>query len=78
MQTTSGDVTMILPSDSSFNVNAVVSKGGEIISDFNIKTKTVDLKGGRRPNLHLIGTYGTGDATLNLIAVNGTIYLRKK
>jgi hypothetical protein len=32
----SGDVTVSLPGDSSFKVNAKVSHGGEIISDFTI------------------------------------------
>jgi DUF4097 and DUF4098 domain-containing protein YvlB len=76
MRTTSGDVTIVLPSNSSFKVNAVVSQGGEINTDFQIKpTTSVDIK--RGPH-HLVGTYGTGDATLNLIAINGTVYLRKK
>jgi Putative adhesin len=35
-KTMSGDVTLALPSDSSFKVNAKVAHGGEIISDFTI------------------------------------------
>lgn len=76
LNTVSGDVTVVLPSDSSFTVKATVMQGGEIISDFQIKTaSTVEVKRGPR---QLKGTYGTGDATLDLIAVNGTVYLRKK
>lgn len=35
-KTMSGDVTLALPADSSFKVNAKVAHGGEIISDFTI------------------------------------------
>lgn len=46
-KTMSGDVTLALPSDSSFKVNAKVAHGGEIISDFAI-TPTEDTPQTRR------------------------------
>lgn len=36
-KTMSGDVTLVLPPDSSFQVNAKTSQGGEIVSDFPLK-----------------------------------------
>jgi hypothetical protein len=75
LRTTSGDVTTVLPPNSSFRVTAVVSINGEIISDFPI-TKTTSTA--TRTTTRLVGTYGTADSTLNLTAVNGTIHLRKK
>jgi DUF4097 and DUF4098 domain-containing protein YvlB len=76
--TTTGDVTLMLPVDSSFKVNAKVSESGEIVTEFPLKyTGDVSsfelLKAGR-----LVGTYGTGDATINMISFSGTLRLRKK
>lgn len=76
--TTIGDITLVLGSDSSFKLNAKVSEGGEIITDFPLKYKGTAspltlLKAGR-----LIGTYGTGDASVNIVSFSGTVRLRKK
>ncbi len=46
-KTMSGDVTLAMPADSSFKVNAKVAHGGEIISDFTI-TPTEDAIQPRR------------------------------
>lgn len=76
--TTTGDVTMLMPPDSSFKVNAKVSEHGEIITEFPLQYKgpgspATPLQTGR-----LLGTYGSGDATINLISFSGTLRLRKQ
>jgi DUF4097 and DUF4098 domain-containing protein YvlB len=78
LNTTNGDITLAIPSDSSFQLIAKVFKGGDIITDFPLKytSETPPSKaiaGGR-----IQGTFGSGDAVLNLSSVNGTIRLRKK
>lgn len=111
-KTMSGDVTLALPSDSSFKVNAKVAHGGEIISDFAI-TPAEDTRRDRlsptpvaapspnaSPSAHplpapapvpapaplpdphgmerLNGSFGSGDATLNLASFSGTVHLRRR
>ncbi|HEX8921893.1 MAG TPA: DUF4097 family beta strand repeat-containing protein, partial [Pyrinomonadaceae bacterium] len=76
--TTNGDVTILLPTDSSFKLSARVSEGGEIITDFPLTYKGAAssvslLQAGR-----LLGTYGSGDASINLISFSGTLRLRKQ
>lgn len=76
--TTTGDITLVLPADSSFKLNAKVSEGGVISTEFPLKYKgdvshRSLLKAGR-----LIGTYGSGDATINIVSFSGTMRLRKK
>lgn len=76
--TTIGDVTLLLPADSSFKLNAKVSERGEIVTEFPLK-----YSGDAAPFSHLkvgrlVGTYGTGDATINLVSFSGTLRLRKK
>ena len=46
-KTMSGDVTLSLPADSSFKINAKVAHGGDIISDFAI-TPTADTTPSRK------------------------------
>lgn len=77
LQTTSGDVTMRLPATSSFRVNARVILGGEIISDFAVKTTA--RKNPDRPLSRLDGVVGTGAdaAEISLMSHNGTVHLRK-
>lgn len=76
LRTTTGDMTVAIPANSSFRVNATVSRNGEIISDFPISKPTTTTS--TRTTTRLIGTYGTGDAALNLTAINGIIHIRKK
>lgn len=76
LRSTSGDVTVTIPANSSFKVNAVISPSGEIICDFPITKPATN--GTPRKTTTLIGTYGTGESTLNLTAINGTIHVRKK
>ncbi|MDT4898586.1 MAG: hypothetical protein QOH25_3663 [Acidobacteriota bacterium] len=76
--TTNGDVSMLLPAESSFRLNAKVSEGGEIITEFPLKYKGAAspislLQAGR-----LLGTYGSGDATINLVSFSGTLRLKKQ
>ncbi len=76
--TTTGDVTIMLPVDSSFQLNAKISEGGEIITEFPLKYKGSAsplslLQAGR-----LLGTYGTGEAAINLVSFSGTLRLRKQ
>jgi DUF4097 and DUF4098 domain-containing protein YvlB len=76
--TTIGDITLVLPADSSFKLTAKVSEGGEIITEFPLKYKGTAspvslLQAGR-----LVGTYGAGDATVNMVSFSGTLRLRKK
>jgi DUF4097 and DUF4098 domain-containing protein YvlB len=76
--TTIGDITLVLPADSSFKLSAKVSEGGEIITEFPLKYKGPAspvslLQAGR-----LYGTYGSGDATVNMVSFSGTLRLRKK
>jgi DUF4097 and DUF4098 domain-containing protein YvlB len=76
--TTNGDVTMMLPADSSFQLTAKISEGGEIITEFPLKykgsaTPVSLLQAGR-----LLGTYGSGDATISLVSFSGTLRLKKQ
>jgi DUF4097 and DUF4098 domain-containing protein YvlB len=76
--TTTGDVSFILPTESSFKLNARVSEGGEIVTEFPLiyrreTSPQAMLQAGR-----LVGTYGGGDATINLISFSGTLRLRKQ
>jgi DUF4097 and DUF4098 domain-containing protein YvlB len=77
--TTTGDITLAIPNDSSFKINARVSEGGEIITEFPLHYKSEGppaasiLQSGR-----LSGSFGTGDATINLISFSGTVRLRRK
>lgn len=74
--TTSGEVTFNLPADSSFQLNATVAIGGEINSEFPIKA----ARDGSANSMGrtLVGTYGSGDATLYLSSFSGLVSLRKK
>jgi methionine-rich copper-binding protein CopC len=76
--TTSGDITLTLPGTVSFKLDAQVFTSGEINTGFPIKQV------GKIPNASpptsgtLIGTYGSGDATINLSSYSGTLRLIKK
>lgn len=78
LRSTSGDITLTMPVDSSFQLIARVSEGGEIVTDFPLKytggiSSTSILASGR-----MAGTYGKGDATINLVSFSGTLRLRKQ
>jgi putative adhesin len=76
--TTNGDVTIMLPADSSFKLNAKVSESGEISTDFPLTYKgsgspTTPLQAGR-----VSGQHGSGDATIRLVSFSGTLRLKKQ
>ncbi len=74
-QSSSGDIILNLPADSSFRVNALVFNAGTIITDFPIRYgEQRDMPAARR----LTGTHGSGAAQLNLVSHSGTIYLRRR
>lgn len=73
--TVSGGVTMFLPLKSSFQFNATLSAGGSFQSLFPIKT-TKQTKPGQTSRF--VGTYGTGDATINVTTFSGALRLKKQ
>jgi DUF4097 and DUF4098 domain-containing protein YvlB len=75
LRTTSGDVRVVLPGDASFQVNSRVGEGGEFANEFPLRIQGDDKSAGSR---RLYGTYGSGDATLNLTSFNGSVSLRRK
>jgi DUF4097 and DUF4098 domain-containing protein YvlB len=74
LKTNSGDVVLKLPDDASFQVTAKVSVSGEIVTDFPLKL--VDTSSAVVSH-SLTGTYGTGDATINVASFSGTVRLRR-
>jgi hypothetical protein len=76
--TTSGDITLTLPGSASFKLAAQVFTSGEINTSFPIK-QIGKTPSSSPPNAGaLIGTYGSGDATINLSSYSGTLRLIKK
>lgn len=86
LKSTSGDVSLILPSDASFRLIARVIANGEIITDFPVKaTANTAATATSDKNKHspltmsrLVGTVGSGDAELNLYTFSGTVHLKKQ
>lgn len=76
--TTTGDATIILPVNSSFELNAKISEGGEIITDFELTYKGSTSPSSLLQAGRLLGTYGTGEAKINLVSFSGTLRLRKQ
>jgi hypothetical protein len=77
-KTTSGDITLTLPGNVSFKLDAQVFTSGEINTSFPIK-QIGKIPNASPPNSGtLIGTYGSGDATINLSSYSGTLRLIKK
>lgn len=75
LRTTSGDVRVVLPADASFQVNGRFGESGEFASEFPLKRRGgAESAGSRR----VVGTYGSGDATLNLTSFDGSVRLRRK
>jgi DUF4097 and DUF4098 domain-containing protein YvlB len=77
-KTTSGDITLTLPESSSFKLDAQVFSSGIVDSSFPIKLTSIGSPVKTSDSERLVGTYGTGDATLNLSSFSGTLRLRKK
>jgi Putative adhesin len=78
LRTTSGDITLTMPVDSSFQLIAKVSEGGEIVTDFPLKYAGGISSTGLLASGRMVGTHGKGDATINLVSFNGTLRLRKQ
>lgn len=76
-QSVSGDVTLNLPSDSSFRLDAQIFQGGDVSSDFSFRNVTRTV-GSPIPSSHFVGTYGTGDASVNLRTISGTLRVRRR
>jgi hypothetical protein len=87
----SGSVTLTLPSDASFQLNAKVHHSGEIITDFPIRQVPVQVNEDPRNNApvggalledgRLTGVTGKGDkraATLILSSFSGTLHLQRQ
>lgn len=82
--TTNGDITLTMPESSAFEVNAKVSQGGEIVTDFPLKYPN-GLSTAENPKFptgplpaKLVGTYGTEPLSrLKLTSFSGTLRLRK-
>lgn len=78
LATTSGDVTLTLPADSSFRINARVVASGDIVTDFPVKANIGAAPVKESHQSRLIGTVGTGDADLNLTTFSGTVNLKRQ
>ena len=91
--TISGDVSLRLPADASFQVNAKVSPQGDIVTDFpfgvtsgqspkpapdTASKKAGTIKGRDYGTRKINGVQGSGDATISLASFSGTLYLRKE
>lgn len=76
--TTTGDVTIMLPADSSFQLSARISEGGEINTEFPLTYKAAPVPSSIMQAGRLSGTYGKGEAAINLISYSGTLRLMKR
>jgi len=73
--TTTGDLTLNLTADASFQVSVIVGEKGKIINEFPLKpSDNSNSNGSRRLN----GRYGTGGSTFNLASFSGQVHLRRK
>ena len=79
-QSISGDLSLTLPPDSSFRLDATLQ--GEVDSDFPLKYSSSNVEETDDATRHLPhrieGTSGTGDALITLSSFNGSIQLRKR
>ncbi|MGB8509231.1 MAG: DUF4097 family beta strand repeat-containing protein, partial [Pyrinomonadaceae bacterium] len=77
--TTSGDVSLTLPPDASFRINARVVASGDIVTDFPVKANVGPAVPGKDSHQsRLIGVVGSGDAYLNLTTFSGTVNLKRQ
>jgi hypothetical protein len=76
--TTTGDVSIMLPVDSSFQLSARISEGGQIDTEFSLTNKGAVSPSSLSQPGRLSGTYGKGEATINLISYSGTLRLKKQ
>lgn len=75
LNTVTGSVSLFLPADSSFQINAVSSFGGSIFTDFALKSVS-DIKEGKTRRMN--GTFGTGEANIKMTSFNGSLSIKKK
>ncbi|HEY0378805.1 MAG TPA: DUF4097 family beta strand repeat-containing protein [Pyrinomonadaceae bacterium] len=76
--TTTGDVTIMMPAESSFKVNARISEHGELVTEFPLQYKGSGAPSSPLQSGRLLGTHGSGDATITLVSFSGTLHLRKQ
>lgn len=75
-KTTSGDMMFTLPDTASFRISARIPHG-EIVTEFTLKDVARNSPSTIPTPRLLTGTYGTGDATLDLYSYSGTVRLRR-
>jgi DUF4097 and DUF4098 domain-containing protein YvlB len=75
-RTISGNVDLVLPADASFQFNARVSRGGDII--FINLPFTFTSNDSQRASRLVNGSFGAGDASLTLTSFSGTLRLRRQ
>jgi hypothetical protein len=79
-----GALSMSLPADSSFRLNANLGRGGKVDSDFPLRSSSSvmeqsdSLKRHESVLQHIDAVYGTGDALINLSSFGGSVRLRRK
>jgi len=71
----SGDIELVLPVNSSFQINAVARSNGEIVSDFSGENLKLSKSGATTT---LTGRVGTRGPQISLSTTYGTIRLRKE
>ena len=83
-QSIGGALSISLPADSSFRLNANLGRGGDVDSDFPLRSSSSAAQTSepvRRQGSglqHVEAVYGTGDALINLSSFGGSVQLRKK
>lgn len=75
LQSSSGNITVNLPADASFRINARVPGAGTIITDFPIRYDEETAPSVAR---RLTGAHGAGASNLNLTSNSGTVHLRRR
>jgi len=75
-RTISGNVDLLMPADASFQFNARVSRGGDIIF-VNLPFNFTGDDSSRASRL-VNGFFGAGDASLTLTSFSGTLRLRRR
>lgn len=77
-----GNLSLSLPADSSFRLNANLGRGGEVDSDFRLRSLSAEqsdpLKRRGSNFQHIDAIYGRGNALINLSSFGGSVQLRKK
>jgi hypothetical protein len=73
-KTISGDISLALPADSSFRLDATLSRGGELVTEFPLKM-TTEPKGPSSPSSPRSGPPAKGDLTIDPdIVIKGSGY----